>query len=163
MIKYIQKIKHKGVKKMKDIIGKFNGRKVYKTNTTDYINKRLYNNEEDIFIINREMIYKNEVFATYDGTYVEELDYNQRYEFYRIPEPATIEAKVMVDGKGVRYVEYETNLPDPVGNLKNETKIPETVPASDFEFKTVDEILDSSFGSFATEMTDIDAFLKSNS
>ena len=54
---------------MRDMIGKFAGRKVYKTNTTDYINKRLYNNVEDIFLINREMIYKNEVFATYDGTY----------------------------------------------------------------------------------------------
>ena len=82
---------------MRDIIGKYRSRKVYRTNTTDYINKGLYNNEEDIFLINREMIYKNEVFATYDGTYVKELDYNQKYEFYRIPEPAV---KVVTDGKG---------------------------------------------------------------
>ena len=101
---------------MKDIIGKYRSRKVYRTNITDYINKRLYNNEEDIFLINREMIYKNEVFATYDGTYVTELDYNQKYEFYRIPEPAV---KVVADGKGVKY---ETNLSVPVGNSKNETK-----------------------------------------
>ena len=31
---------------MRDIIGKFAGRKVYRTNTTDYINKRLYNNRK---------------------------------------------------------------------------------------------------------------------
>jgi hypothetical protein len=139
---------------MNEIIGKFNGRRVYKTNTTDYINKRLYNNEEDIFLINREMIYKNEVFATYDGTYVKELDYNQKYEFYRIPEPATVEAKVVIDGKGVKYVEYETNLSIPVGNSKNETKTStEKVDAE----ATIAGVYDTDYFS---GMIDIDAFLK---
>lgn len=139
---------------MRDIIGKFAGRRVYRTNTTDYINKRLYNNVEDIFLINREMIYKNEVFATYDGTYVKELDYNQKYEFYRIPEPAVVEAKVVTDGKGVRYVEYETNLSIPVGNSKNETKTStEKVDAE----ATIAGVYDTDYFS---GMTDIDAFLK---
>lgn len=139
---------------MRDIIGKFNGKKVYKTNTTDYINKRLYNNVEDIFLINREMIYKNEVFATYDGTYVKELDYNQKYEFYRIPEPAVVEAKVVTDGKGVRYVEYETNLSVPVGNSKNEVKT--STEKVDVE-ATIAGVYDTDYFSC---MTDIDAFLK---
>jgi hypothetical protein len=139
---------------MRDIIGKFAGRRVYKTNTTDYINKRLYNNVEDIFLINREMIYKNEVFATYDGTYVKELDYNQKYEFYRIPEPATVEAKVVTDGKGVKYVEYETNLSIPVGNSKNETKT--STEKVDVE-ATIAGVYDTDYFS---GMTDIDAFLK---
>ena len=135
---------------MKDIVGKYSGRRVYRTNTTDYINKRLYNNKEDIFLINREMIYQNKVFATYDGNYVTELDYNQKYEFYRIPEPAVVEAKVMTDGKGVRYVEYETNLSVPVGNSKNETK------ALDVD-ATLAGVYDTDYFS---GMTDIDAFLK---
>lgn len=139
---------------MRDIIGKYTGRKVYKTNTTDYINKRLYNNVEDIFLINREMIYKNEVFATYDGTYVKELDYNQKYEFYRIPEPAVVEAKVVTDGKGVKYVEYETNLSIPVGNSKNETKT--STEKVDVE-ATIAGVYDTDYFS---GMTDIDAFLK---
>ena len=139
---------------MRDIIGKFAGRKVYRTNTTDYINKRLYNNEEDIFLINREMIYKNEVFATYDGTYVKELDYNQKYEFYRKPEPAVVEAKVVTDGKGVKYVEYETNLSVPVGNSKNETKT--STEKVDVE-ATIAGVYDTDYFS---GMTDIDAFLK---
>ena len=133
---------------MKDIIGKYRSRKVYRTNTTDYINKRLYNNEEDIFLINREMIYKNEVFATYDGAYVTELDYNQKYEFYRIPEPAV---KVVTDGKGVKY---ETNLSVPVGNSKNETKT--STEKVDVE-ATIAEVYDTDYFS---GMTDIDAFLK---
>lgn len=133
---------------MKDIIGKYRSRKVYRTNTTDYINKRLYNNEEDIFLINREMIYKNEVFATYDGTYVTELDYNQKYEFYRIPEPAV---KVVTDGKGVKY---ETNLSVPVGNSKNETKT--STEKVDVE-ATIAGVYDTDYFS---GMTDIDAFLK---
>ena len=139
---------------MRDIIGKFAGRKVYRTNTTDYINKRLYNNEEDIFLINREMIYKNEVFATYDGAYVKELDYNQKYEFYRVPEPAVVEAKVVTDGKGVKYVEYETNLSVPVGNSKNETKT--STEKVDVE-ATIAGVYDTDYFS---GMTDIDAFLK---
>ena len=138
---------------MRDIIGKYSGRKVYKTNTTDYINKRLYNNEEDIFLINREMIYKNEVFATYDGTYVKELDYNQKYEFYRKPEPATVEAKVVTDGKGLRYVEYETNLSVPVGNSKNEVKT--STEKVDVE-ATIAGVYDTDYFS---GMMDIDAFL----
>lgn len=153
---------------MRDVIGKFNGRKVYKTNTTEYINKRLYNNDEDIFLINTEMIYKNRVFATYDGTYVQELDYNQKYEFYKIPEPVVVEAKVMADGKGVKYVEYETKLSVPVGNSKNEMKNSEAVPASEPEDveATLAGVFDSEAikGVYETDyfsgMTDIDAFLK---
>ena len=139
---------------MKDIIGKYRSRKVYRTNTTDYINKRLYNNEEDIFLINREMIYKNMVFSTYDGTYVTELDYNQKYEFYRKPEPAVVEAKVVTDGKGVKYVEYETNLSVPVGNSKNETKT--STEKVDVE-ATIAGVYDTDYFS---GMTDMDAFLK---
>lgn len=139
---------------MGDIIGKYSGRKVYKTNTTDYINKRLYNNKEDIFLINREMIYKNTVFATYDGTYVKEFDYNQKYEFYKVPEPADVEAKVVTDGKGLRYVEYEINLSVPVGNSKNETKT--STEKLDVE-ATLAGVYDTDYFS---GMTDIDAFLK---
>ena len=136
---------------MRDVIGKFNGRKVYKTNTTEYINKRLYNNDEDIFLINTEMIYKNRVFATYDGTYVQELDYNQKYEFYKIPEPV---AKVMADGKGVKYVEYETKLSVPVGNSKNEMK-------NSFQPEDVEATLAGVYETdYFSGMTDIDAFLK---
>lgn len=142
---------------MDGIIGKYNSRRVYRTNTTDYINKKLYNNDEDIFLINREMIYKNEVFGTYDGNYVNELDHHQRYVFYRIPEPATVEAKVMTDGKGVRYVEYETNLSIPVGNSKNETKTATATENLDVD-ATIAGVYDTDYFS---GMTDIDAFLKS--
>ena len=96
------------------------------------------------------MIYKNEVFATYDGTYVKELDPHQRYAFYRIPEPVVVEGKVATDGKGVKYVEYETKLSTPVGKPKNET-----------ENLDVDATLAGVFDTdYFSGMTDIDAFLK---
>ncbi len=140
---------------MDGIIGKYSGRKVYRTNTTDYINKKLYNNKENIYIVNREMIYKNEVFATYDGMFVQELDYNQRYIFYKIPETATVEAKVMTDGKGVRYVEYETHLPAPTGNSKNEMKN-EGYEPKDVE-ATLMGVYDTDYSSL---FTNVDAFLE---
>ena len=101
------------------------------------------------------MIYKNEIFAKYDGNYVTEYDLHKRATYYTIP-------AVKVESRGV---EFTSSIGADKGdsNSNSETKPSETVPVSDFEFKTVDEILDSSFGSFAIEMTDIDAFLKANS
>ena len=136
---------------MKDIIGTFNGRKVYKTNTTDYINQRLYNNEEDIYVINREMIYKNEVFATYDGTYVKELDPHQRYTFYRVEVEDDYKINVTPDGN--RH--FEVKFTHSTGNPKNETK-------TSTENLDVDATLAGAYDTdYFSGMTDIDAFLKS--
>ena len=63
----------------------------------------------------------------------------------------------MTDGKGVRYVEYETNLPDPVGISKNEMKNPT-------EKMDVEAIIMGVYDTdYFSDMTDVDAFLKSNS
>ena len=135
-----------------DLVGKFKGIPVYKSNMVDYVNNRRYYDEDNIFLIDGELIYKNEIFAKYDGNYVSELDAHLRREFYTVPaikvrtpeEPST--SSIGMD-EGDSYSDSETETED-------------AVVFSNFEFKTVDEILDSSFGSFATEMTDIDAFLK---
>ena len=134
-----------------DLVGKFKGIPVYKSNMVDYVNNRRYYDEDNMFLINGELIYKNEIFAKYDGNYVSELDAHLRREFYTIP-----------DNFKRAISNYNAdNDRDTVNKEKNETE--NLFSTGNFEFKTVDEILDSSFGSFATEMTDIDAFLKSNS
>lgn len=145
---------------MNDIIGKYRGIKVYKVTLPEYVNGRLYKDEENMYLIDGELIYKNEIFAKYDGNYVSELDAHLRREFYTVPaikvrtpeKPST--SSIGMD-EGDSYSDSETKTED-------------AVVFSNFEFKTVDEILDSSFGSFATEMTDAvacapalaDAFLK---
>ena len=143
----------------KDLVGKFKGIPVYRSNMVDYVNNRYYYNEDDIFLIDGELIYKNEIFAKYDGNYVTEYDAHERSKYYTIPKPrrATVEAKVVTDGKGARYVEYETNLPDPVGISENEMK-------NSFEPVDVEATLAGVYETdYFSAMTDIDAFLKSNS
>lgn len=155
---------------MKDIVGKYQGIKVYRVTLPEYVNGRLYKDEENIYLIGEDLIYKNETFAKYNGTYVEEYDAYKRATYYTVPKitTATIEAKVVQDGKGVRYVEYETNLPDPIGISKNETKTSEAGAIATVE-ETLSGVFDSEAikGVYETDyfssMTDIDAFLKANS
>ena len=141
-----------------DLVGKFKGIPVYKSNMVDYVNNRRYYDEDNMFLIDGELIYKNEIFAKYDGNYVTEYDPHKRAEYYTIPKitTATVEAKVMADGKGVRHVEYETNLPDPVGISKTEMK--NSFPPEDVD-ATLAGVYETDYFSL---MTDIDAFLKSN-
>jgi hypothetical protein len=146
---------------MGDIVGKYKGIKVYEVTLPEYVNGRLYKDEENMYLIGEDLIYKNETFANYNGTYVEEYDAYKRATYYTVPKitTATVEAKVVADGKGVRYVEYETNLPDPVGISKNETKTSEAGAVA-----TVEETLAGVYETdYFSSMTDIDAFLKVNS
>lgn len=146
---------------MGDIVGKYRGIKVYEVTLPEYVNGRLYKDEENIYLIGEDLIYKNETFAKYNGTYVEEYDAYKRATYYTVPKitTATIEAKVVQDGKGVRYVEYETNLPDPIGISKNETKTSEAGAVA-----TVEETLSGVYETdYFSSMTDIDAFLRANS
>ena len=55
-----------------DLVGKFKGIPVYKSNMVDYVNNRRYYDEDNMFLIDGELIYKNEIFAKYDGNYVTE-------------------------------------------------------------------------------------------
>jgi hypothetical protein len=139
---------------MKDIIGKYRGIKVYRVTLPEYVNGRSYKDEENMYLIDGELIYKNEIFAKYDGRYVEEYDAYKRATYYTMP---VVEAKVTTNGKGVTHVEYETNLSVPVGNSKNESK-------TSTEKLDVEAIIVGVYDTdYFSGMTDIDAFLKSNS
>ena len=132
---------------MNDIIGKYRGLKVYKVTLPEYVPGRLYKDEENIYLIDGELIYKNEIFAKYDGNYVTEYDPHERATYYTIPD---------------NFKRAISNYRDTVNKEKNETE--NLFSTGNFEFKTVDEILAGSLGSEATNyfssMTDIDAFLK---
>lgn len=73
------------VRNAESLIGKFHGIPVYKTNMIEYVNNRYYKDEENMYLIDGELIYKNEIFAKYDGNYVSELDAHLRREFYTVP------------------------------------------------------------------------------
>ena len=133
------------------IIGKFQGKKVFKVTFPEYVNSRLYKNEDYIFLVDGELVYNNEAFASYDGNYVSVYDTHKKRIFYEVPTFTVNKSP-------------SKEVPD-TANGESEPKTSST--SGDFEFKTVDEILSDSFGSFATEnfsgMMDVDAFLKANS
>ena len=134
-----------------DLVGKFKGIPVYKSNMVDYVNNRYYYDEDNIFLINGELIYKNEIFAKYDGNYVTEYDPHQRAEYYTIP-------AIKVNNRGVEFTSS-------IGADEGDTN-------SDFETETsgagapatVEETLAGVYETdYFSLMTDIDAFLESNS
>ena len=139
-----------------DLIGKFKGIPVYKSNMVDYVNNRYYYDEDNIFLINGELIYKNEIFAKYDGNYVTEYDPHERAEYYTIP-------AIKVSNRGV---EFTSSLgADEEGEVSNsETKTEYTAVVSNFEPEDVEATLAGVYETdYFSAMTDIDAFLESNS
>ena len=133
---------------MSNIVGKYQGKEVYKVTLSEYVNCRYYKDKYYVFLIDGELIYNNEAFASYDGNYVSVYDPHKKRTFYTIP-------TFTVSGGICNKEGYDTAN----GNPEPET-------SSTFG-DLVDEILSDSFGSFATEnfcgMTDVDAFLKANS
>lgn len=139
-----------------DLVGKFKGIPVYKSNMVDYVNNRHYYDEDNIFLIDGELIYKNEIFAKYDGNYVTEYDPHQRAEYYTIP-------AIKVNNRGV---EFTSSIGTDEGNSysDSETKTEDAAPVSDFQPEDVEATLAGVYETdYFSSMTDIDAFLKSNS
>lgn len=135
-----------------DLVGKFKGIPVYKSNMVDYVNNRRYYDEDNMFLINGELIYKNEIFAKYDGNYVSELDAHLRSTFYTVP--------------AIRGVKSTSSIGTEKGdtNSKSETKTEDAVASSEFKPEDVTDVLTSVYDrDYFSNMTDIDAFLKSNS
>lgn len=138
------------------IIGKFKGIPVYKSNMVDYVNNRHYYDEDNMFLIDGELIYKNEIFAKYDGNYVTEYDPHQRATYYTIP-------AIKVNNRGV---EFSSSIGTDEGDIvsNSETKTPEVGTTSDFQPEDVEATLSGVYETdYFSSMTDIDAFLKANS
>lgn len=139
-----------------DLVGKFKGIPVYKSNMVDYVNNRYYYDEDNIFLINGELIYKNEIFAKYDGNYVTEYDPHQRAEYYTIP-------AIKVSNRGVEFTS-SIGAEDAVAYSNSETKTSEVGTTSEFQPEDVEATLAGVYETdYFSAMTDIDAFLESNS
>ena len=139
-----------------DLVGKFKGIPVYKSNMVDYVNNRHYYDEDNIFLIDGELIYKNEIFAKYDGNYVTEYDPHQRAEYYTIP-------AIKVSNRGVEFTS-SIGATDGDTNSNYETETEDAVASSNFQPEDVEATLAGVYETdYFSSMTDIDAFLKSNS
>lgn len=141
---------------MNTMIGTYKGIKVYKTNLPEYVNGRLYKNEGNMYLIDGELIYKNEIFAKYDGNYVTEYDPHERATYYIVP-------AIKVNNRGVVFTS-SIGTADRDINSNSETKTLEVGTTSDFKPKDVEETLAGVYETdYFSLMTDIDAFLKANS
>ena len=138
---------------MNDIVGKFKGIKVYRVTLPEYVNGRLYKDEENMYLIDGELIYKNEIFAKYDGNYVTEYDPHQRATYYTIP----------AINRGVEFTS-SIGTADRDTNSNSETETEYTAPVSDFQPEDVEATLAGVYETdYFSSMMDIDAFLKANS
>ena len=140
---------------MKDIVGKYKGTKVYRVTLPEYVNGRLYKDEENMYLIDGELIYKNEIFAKYDGNYVTEYDPHERATYYTIP-------AIKVDKRGVEFTSSIGTAEE--GNVSNsETKTStekldvDATLAGVFDSEAIKGVYETDYFS---GMLDIDAFLK---
>ena len=135
------------------IIGKYQGREVYKVTLSEYVNRRYYKDKYYVFLINGELIYNNEVFASYDGNYVSDYDPHKKRTFYTVP-------TFTANNKTLSKEGYDTT------NGKLEPKgFEKTSSTSGIETKTksIEETLAGVYDTdYFTEMTNVDAFLKAN-
>lgn len=140
-----------------ELIGKYHGIPVYKSNIVDYVTYRRYYDEENMYLINGELIYKNEIFARYDGNYVTEYDFHQRATYYTIPQRGSDSA--VKEQTSTSSIGTE----DAVAFSNSETKTEDTPVSSDFKPKDVEATLAGVYETdYFGSMTDIDAFLKVN-
>ena len=149
-----------------DLVGKFKGIPVYKSNMVEYVINRRYYDEDNMFLINGELIYKNEIFAKYDGNYVTEYDPHQRAPYYTVPKFGA--GTDPIPAIKVRTSEDPSTssigTADGDTNSETETETPEVGTTSDFKPEDVEATLAGVYETdYFSSMTDIDAFLKSNS
>lgn len=109
-----------------DKIGIFRGVPVYRVSVMDYINSNYYKDDGSMYLINEDLIYKNEIIGQYDGEYVHEADVPTVF-YHEIEHPA--KPRRNIKEKEVPKVKTA------------ETRPAETAPTSSTEAKTADEIL----------------------
>ena len=135
------------------IIGTYKGIMVYRVTLPEYVNGRLYKDEENMYLIDRDIIYKNEIFAKFDGKFVDEWPVHQRAIFYRIPE-------VKIKDRGIEWTADSLEA-DIAKTAENETK--NSLPIGNFKPEDVDTTLAGVYDKdYFSGMTDVDAFLKSD-
>ena len=142
---------------MNDIVGKYRGIKVYKVTFPEYVNSRLYKNKDNIYLIDGELIYHNEAFASYDGNYVSDYDPHKKRTFYTVP-TFTVNGGMGKEGYDTANGNFESkDSKENSSTSGNETKTETISP------KSVEETLAGVYTTdYFSGMTDVDAFLKAN-
>ena len=146
------------------IIGKYQGREVYKVTLSEYVNGRYYKDKYYVFLIDGELIYNNEAFASYDGNYVSVYDSHKKRTFYTVP---TFTVSGGIGNKNLSKEGYDT------ANGNFESKDSEETSSTSGNETEIEDILGAVFNGDAlaatyetdyfSDMIDIDAFLKANS
>ena len=98
------------------LFGKFNGIKVYKTTLPSYVGNKYYDDEVNMYLIEGDLIYKNQIIGRWDGKMVHEWDPHERSVFYRKTvkketkkkEPETKPTEVIVEPTYHKAVEVAT-------------------------------------------------------
>lgn len=99
-------------------IGKYQGKVCYELTEEEFFNGKCYENTTDIFILKEDglMIHKNRAFGRYDGTRVDEFDYNYTYDYYvQNREKAQTSIPSTTPGE---FSEYSKCVDDFFANLK---------------------------------------------
>lgn len=142
---------------MSAIMGKFQGIKVYKTTLPEYVNMRLYKDEENMYIIDGDMIYKNEIFAKWDGKYVNELDPYERAVYYTVPkfgagtDPIP---QIKIEDRGTQSANgNDISFSSGKMTVEEKNELVEVVKAED----VLAGVYDTDYSNL---FTDVDAFLK---
>lgn len=130
------------------IIGKYQGRQVYKVTFPEYVNSRLYKNKDNIYLIDGELIYNNKVFASYDGNYVTVYNPHKKRIFYTVPIFTANNKSLHKEGSESKDSEETSSTSG------NEITPPKSVE------ETLAGVYDTDY---LSGMTDVDAFLKANS
>lgn len=65
------------------LFGTYEGKQVYQTDLKTYIFNKRYEDNENIYLINGDLIYQNKLFARWDGKQVHEWDAHQQTVYYR--------------------------------------------------------------------------------
>ena len=62
--------------------GRYNGKNVYKVDLASYVGNRYFADEEDMYLVGEDLIYKNQIIGHWDGNMVHEYDPHERSTFY---------------------------------------------------------------------------------
>lgn len=65
-----------------NVFGRFEGTNVYKIDLQTYIKYEYYLDDEDMYLINDDLIYKNQIIGRWDGKHVHEWSPRERTTFY---------------------------------------------------------------------------------
>ena len=136
-------------------IGKYQGKEVYKVTLSEYVNNRYYKDEYYVFLIDGELIYNNEAFASYNGNYVSDYDPHKKRTFYTVP-TFTANGGIGKEGYDTANGNSETKISSTSGN---ETKTKTEITPSKSVEETIEGVYETDYFS---GMTDVDAFLKTN-